>query len=143
MEHLVTRRQVGVRLKEARENADLKQVDLGEILGVSQQRIGVWENGGRIPEKHYKLIAKHTGYDISGEEILHPPSRRGRGSITMNARAGTSYQSVGDMTIDTSYLPPGLSDERKELITLIPDAPESWVHESIIKLRKIRDIMQG
>jgi len=31
----------------------------------------------------------------------------------------------------------------KELITLIPDAPESWVHESIIKLRKIRDIMQG
>lgn len=41
---------VGKRIRAAREEKKLTQKQLGEMLGVKQQMIGVYENGHRIPK---------------------------------------------------------------------------------------------
>lgn len=52
------------RLKDIREDHDLKQSDIARILGTTRQQVGKWENGKQIPGiDKYIILAKY--YDIS------------------------------------------------------------------------------
>ena len=47
------------RLKDLREDADLKQADIAHILGTTQQTYSLWERGDReIPVHHASTLAK-------------------------------------------------------------------------------------
>ena len=59
----------GERLKEIRQNANEKQEDLGNFLGVAKNSISNWENGISEPSfENLKKIAKH--YNVS-TDFLH------------------------------------------------------------------------
>ncbi len=51
-------------LKDLREDADLSQYEVAQILGISQQHYGMYENGKReLPMHHFITLAKH--YHVS------------------------------------------------------------------------------
>lgn len=60
------RREIGARLREARENADLTQLQLGERIGRDHRTIHRWEYAYRIPTlEDLLLIADALGIPLS------------------------------------------------------------------------------
>lgn len=52
------------RLKDIREDNDLKQTDVAEILGTTRQQVSKWETGKQIPGiDKYIILARY--YDVS------------------------------------------------------------------------------
>ena len=50
------------RLKDAREDADMKQEAIAKILGTTQKQYSRWERGEReIPCHHVRTLAKYYG----------------------------------------------------------------------------------
>ncbi len=73
----------GTRLRELRESARLKQVELAKKAGVSQSAIVQWEAGNRSPGvEHARKLAEALG--VSVDELLKepegipPPPKKGR-----------------------------------------------------------------
>lgn len=57
------------RIRELREDNDKKQVEIANILGISQQYYSEYENGNRpIPVEKLKLLAQF--YNVSVDYIL-------------------------------------------------------------------------
>ncbi len=57
------------RLKELRESNNLKQHNLGEVLGITKQQYSLYETGTReLPTHHLKALAQF--YKISADYIL-------------------------------------------------------------------------
>ncbi len=57
------------RLKDLREDKDLKQKDVAEFLKITRQQYGLYETGKRdIPAEFIKLLAKF--YNTSSDYIL-------------------------------------------------------------------------
>lgn len=51
---------LGARLKKAREDVDLTQVELADLLGVGQTTVSAWESGRAVPRDSVRPgIAKH------------------------------------------------------------------------------------
>lgn len=57
------------RLKDLREDKDLTQVDIADLLGTTRQQIGKWENGVQMMgvDKYIKLAEY---YNVSVDYIL-------------------------------------------------------------------------
>ncbi len=56
---------ISKRIKNARKQAGLKQVDMAEKVGVSVTSVSLWENGKQIPDfEKIKKIAQVTGLPI-------------------------------------------------------------------------------
>ena len=52
------------RLKDLREDADQKQAEIAEILGISRQHYSLYERGDReLPMHHFVTLAKY--YNVS------------------------------------------------------------------------------
>jgi transcriptional regulator with XRE-family HTH domain len=52
------------RLKDVREDKDLKQGDVAEILKTTQQQYSRWESGAfQMPMENYKILARY--YNVS------------------------------------------------------------------------------
>lgn len=49
-----TKKDIGVRLKEAREKAGMSQAELAKLLGVSRQAVNNYETGDRKPADENK-----------------------------------------------------------------------------------------
>lgn len=50
------------RLKDLREDADLKQVSVSNLLGITRQQYSLYETGKRdIPAEYIKILAKFYG----------------------------------------------------------------------------------
>lgn len=63
------------RLKDLREDADLKQADIAHILGTTQQTYSLWERGDReIPFHHAITLAKF--YKVSLDYIAGLTNRK-------------------------------------------------------------------
>lgn len=57
------------RLKDLREDADLKQLNIAAILGITRQQYSLYETGKRdIPAEYIKILASF--YDTSCDYIL-------------------------------------------------------------------------
>lgn len=59
----------GKRLKKLRENADINQEKLGNILGLSASTIGMYEQGRRQPDNE-TLIKVAEYFDVSTDYLL-------------------------------------------------------------------------
>jgi transcriptional regulator with XRE-family HTH domain len=74
-------RSFGERLSRLRKEAGITQVQLGEVLGVSQQQIVAFEKGRRrVPVSSLPVLARTLGVTIAelvGEEGAKKPSKRG------------------------------------------------------------------
>lgn len=56
---------ISKRIKNARKQAELKQADIAEKVGVSVASVSLWENGKQIPDfEKIKKIAQVTGLPI-------------------------------------------------------------------------------
>lgn len=63
------------RLKDLREDSDLKQADVAQILGTTQQTYSLWERGDReIPFHHAITLAKF--YKVSLDYIAGLSNRK-------------------------------------------------------------------
>lgn len=63
------------RLKDLREDSDLKQADIAKILGTTQQTYSLWERGDReIPFHHAITLAKF--YKVSLDYIAGLTNRK-------------------------------------------------------------------
>ena len=108
-----------LQLRSYREQANMSQGDLGNLLGVTRQTIAAWENGERAPslEQLSKIAralntplelllgeAKESGPSLlfrsDNPESLSPELR------TLLARKYRDYASVESMTGEPSALPP-------------------------------------
>ena len=70
-------RQLGTRIAERRKAQDLTQVQLGELIGITQQQIASFEIGRRrIPVSTLPLLAKALGTSI--EELIGEPTKPGK-----------------------------------------------------------------
>lgn len=57
------------RLIEARENFNLRQKDIADILGITQQFYSLWENGSKIiPLKHLNNLCNY--YNLSMDYVI-------------------------------------------------------------------------
>ena len=65
--------ELGQKLKEARQNAGLKQEELAKRLGVSRQTISNWENGRSLPDVG-SAVKMSNVYQISLDELLKDES---------------------------------------------------------------------
>lgn len=57
------------KLKAIRENRKMKQVDLAQILDVSQRTISAWETGRRTPSPKYMQQIEDI-FDVPKEDIF-------------------------------------------------------------------------
>jgi DNA-binding XRE family transcriptional regulator len=65
-ERVMNRRDIGRRVKAARAVAELKQVELARILGVSQNRISLIERGlSELSARELQTILDHTGLPLA------------------------------------------------------------------------------
>lgn len=68
----------GERLRQAREEAGLRQVDLAELTGLPQQRISSWESGSVTPRDAVKpIVARALGKDPN--ELFKFPAEEDNG----------------------------------------------------------------
>lgn len=70
----VSTRDVGLRIREAREDQGLSQVDLGDAMGLSKTTIGNWENGFRIPGSDdiirlAQVLGKRPGWFFGDDDV--------------------------------------------------------------------------
>lgn len=57
------------RMRELREDRDLKQKEIAAMLGITQQTYALYESGGRpLPIKHLFSLIKY--YDVSADYLL-------------------------------------------------------------------------
>ena len=78
----------GERIRHAREEAGLRQVDLGEACGVRYQTVQHWEHDNALPRTHLMRVIERTlnlepgtlyaWLDHSPKAGDHPPSARGK-----------------------------------------------------------------
>ncbi|MQS75664.1 helix-turn-helix transcriptional regulator [Lactobacillus halodurans] len=57
------------KLKEIRENKDMKQIDLALMLGVSQRTISAWETGRRTPSPKFMQQIEDI-FNVPKEDIF-------------------------------------------------------------------------
>ncbi len=67
-------RDVGLRIREARENQGMSQVDLAEAMRVAKTTIGNWENGFRVPGSDdiirlAKILGKRPGWFFGDDDV--------------------------------------------------------------------------
>lgn len=63
------------RIKDLREDFDLKQADIAQLLGTTQQTYSLWERGDReIPFRHAITLAKF--YKVSLDYIAGLSNRK-------------------------------------------------------------------
>lgn len=63
------------RLKDLREDSDMKQADIAQLLGTTQQTYSLWERGDReIPFHHAITLAKF--YKVSLDYIAGLTNRK-------------------------------------------------------------------
>lgn len=92
---------IGKIIKKYRKQANLTQKELGIKIGVSQQQIGMWENGKRIPKiDTLKKIADSLNVPLlnftNQEDILN---------YTREARTKLSYEDIFNLFVDMSEQP--------------------------------------
>lgn len=72
-------KKLGERIRQARQDKNLRQSDLGKLVGLSTQSISAFESG-RIPpaREHIEKIAYHTGRPIhffTGQKVAEALAR--------------------------------------------------------------------
>lgn len=80
----------GNRLKQLREEKDLKQDELGKILNVSRQSISNYENGLRFPNDEEFLVKLANFFDVSLDYLLGISNIR----LKINAKKDNTYLSA-------------------------------------------------
>ena len=60
---------IGQRIKELRNELDITQNKLADVLGVTQDSISLWENGKRVPDTQY-IIVLAKFFDVTSDYIL-------------------------------------------------------------------------
>lgn len=81
----------GNRLKQLREERELKQEELGKILNVSRQSISNYENGLRFPNDEKFLIKLANFFDVSLDYLLGLSNVR----IKINDKKFNTYLNFG------------------------------------------------
>jgi len=75
---------IGDRIRAARENKELDQVELSERVGVATRTLQRWEKGNQVPDGNYLIsLARYTGvrpeWILTGEgEMYQFPRQQGR-----------------------------------------------------------------
>lgn len=76
MANEVEKREIGVRLRQARDEAGLLQKDLAEKLGVSERSISAYEQGEVVPFRHMrdleKILDRPVEWFLRGEIPAEP-----------------------------------------------------------------------
>ena len=70
---MTERELIGRHIAQARKSRNLKQVELGSAIGVSDQTISNWEVGLRIPRADY-ILRMCEVLECSADELLGIPS---------------------------------------------------------------------
>lgn len=60
---------IGKIIREEHLNKNMKQEELAQLIGVTQDSISLWENGKRIPDTQY-IILLCKALDISADYLL-------------------------------------------------------------------------
>lgn len=60
---------IGQRIKELRNELDITQNKLADVLGVTQDSISLWENGKRVPDTQY-IIVLAKFFNVTSDYIL-------------------------------------------------------------------------
>jgi len=108
----------------------LSQREMGEMLGVKQQVVGMWERLGVIPEKRYQQISELYGFDV--EQYLEEVN------ISSTVYADHHSAAAGrDATVNGISL--SLSPEEQVLINLLREKDDNKTHlrKYIIELMSV------
>ena len=60
---------IGKIIREERLNKNMKQEELAQLIGVTQDSISLWENGKRIPDTQYIMLLCKA-LDIAADYLL-------------------------------------------------------------------------
>lgn len=60
---------IGERIKELRNDFNLSQAKLGELLAVSQDTVSLWENSKALPNTEYIILICNL-FEISADYLL-------------------------------------------------------------------------
>jgi transcriptional regulator with XRE-family HTH domain len=106
----------GDKMRMARLAKKMSQQALADAVGVKQQAVSEWENGGGIDPKHWPEIKEHLGVDLSSSITQHAPTRSHAAAI--NAQHVNSIQISADDHAPESGHYELLSDLEHEVLTL-------------------------
>jgi transcriptional regulator with XRE-family HTH domain len=110
-------------LRVARATKRLKQWQIAEKLGVTQQAVSDWENGGWVAEEHWEAIKEELGVDIAS---FPKPVKSISTTITRSTLSNSpaiNANTCGSISINTPPLPGdkhtlALTPQEHEAITL-------------------------
>ena len=115
----VTAIKTNEKIRMARLAKRLSQQAIADILGVTQQAISDWENGGGIDQEHWPALKEHLGVDVSSSISMRDATRSPASAISAN---NVGYiQISADGTISNGKQPGHyelLSDTEYEVLTL-------------------------
>jgi transcriptional regulator with XRE-family HTH domain len=96
---------LGDLLRQTRIARKMKQVDLGKLLGVSQQAIWRWEKGEMPGEENVENLAKFLGVDRSYIDDQRTSAKITSSQIGNTATGGSTIVNSGsDLTSSEAYL---------------------------------------
>jgi transcriptional regulator with XRE-family HTH domain len=109
----------GDKMRMARLAKKMSQRALAGVVGVKQQAVSEWENGGGVDPKHWPEIKEHLGIDLSTTSSItqHTPTR----SPAINAQNVGSIQISADDSMSNGQQPGHyelLTDIEYEVLTL-------------------------